>query len=107
MKKLFVVASAFISLLAFADGPQGILPGEPDPNSAPGRDEIPNRVLLDDTKCPRGQKAFFKMKCGLIDEAKPSCDNYTAVTECRKTKRVLKCKKPKIPVPVFTCDKTS
>lgn len=95
-------------LIAFADM-QGILPGEPDPNGAPGRERIyrNGKVIgeytLDDTKCPKGKRAFLKMKCGAADE-ELQCEKYSPSIECRAKARRFNCKKPKTLVPVLSCD---
>lgn len=109
-----------LSVTAWADmgDSQGILPGEPDPNGRPGvhyiyKDnqivgmEAPERILLEDTKCPKGQKAYFDMKCGPASEVNPKCEKFTPVIKCGKKVPTLNCKKPKRPVPVVTCDQAS
>jgi hypothetical protein len=88
---------------------QGILPGEPDPNTSPRRDsedkdQSPNRALVDDrAQCPHGMKRFQKMKCGTAKDTQ-ECQNYSPVLECRSKSVKLHCKKPKTPVPVYRCE---
>lgn len=89
---------------------EGILPGEPDPNTGPRSDAATmndgnhDRVLIDDRiKCPHGTKRFQKMKCGKPG-SNPECQNYSPVLECHQKTPALKCRKPQVPVPVYRCE---
>ncbi|MEW6057045.1 MAG: hypothetical protein AB1540_10560 [Bdellovibrionota bacterium] len=95
-----------LSLGSVSWAQEGFAPGEPDPNLAPGKEmNDPNEtVLLDDRKpCPKGKKRFQKMQCGVSGES-PKCDHYSVVLECLPKAKVLHCKKPQIPVPVYQCE---
>lgn len=104
-----ILLNLFTIVFAAADM-QGILPGESDPNAGVGRERIykDGRMLteysLDDRKCPKGKRAYLKMKCGTSDDPTVKCEKYSAVIECLKKQPQLECKTPKTLVPVLTCD---
>lgn len=100
---LFTVLATLLALISIARAQEGIMPGEPDPNTSPRTDRSEEALIDDRVKCPKGQRKFQKMECGEMEEP-PKCEKFHAVVECRKTDRKLGCKKPKIPVPVYKCD---
>lgn len=79
---------------------EGLLPGEPDPNTSPRQEE---RLIDDRDECPHGTKRFQKMKCGSTEDNQ-ECQNYSPVLECKKDPVKLHCKKPLVPVPVYKCE---
>ena len=93
-----------------AHAQEGILPGEPDPNTSPHHDhQDPNgreeTALVDDrAPCKKGLQRVQKMKCGTKEQAKKECDNYSPVLECRKRPKILHCKKPQMPIPAYRCE---
>ncbi|MBI3542244.1 MAG: hypothetical protein HY075_03080 [Deltaproteobacteria bacterium] len=92
---LAILAGLLLASASFAQ--EGLLPGEPDPNTSPKSDR-PKAV-----ECPKGQKRFQKMKCGAEEDRKPPNESCELVFECRKSPKKLDCKKPKELVPFFHC----
>jgi hypothetical protein len=115
MKKPILLAVALMTLNAVAQ--EGILPGEPDPNSAPGKEVIVKNpknandvkkddvALIDDRKtCPKGQKRYQVYHCALESEPEQHCKNFNAIFECSHKPKTVKCEKPKVMKPLYHCE---
>ena len=96
---------------ATAAATEGILPGESDPNTSPRTDRLraeaneghQDVTLLDDRKkCASGKQRFQRMKCGAPGQT-PECEHYQPVLDCLRKAPRLRCKKPKVLVPVYRC----
>ena len=106
MKSKAIALILLVNALGCFEGwaQQGILPGEPDPNTSPKHDQMDNTLLDDRLKCSSGKRKFQKMVCGR-PKSRPECKNYKPVSECRRRAQRVTCTSPQVPVPVYRCRK--
>lgn len=106
--KLLLIAALVILPGRLASAKVENMPSGDDPNANPKHERLERggrpigEILLDDTRCPKGERAYLKLRCGDA-EVPLRCERRRSIVECRAKPPAMNCKPPQVLVPVLKC----